>query len=99
MRHYRAWLAVVGLVVFGAAAEENPPNPPFSKGGFPFPSLHTEEQREFSTEPVYRFRGDPPPGQHDQRFPDDTGNYHFRPLSEREKAQRQSPSGWRPLDR
>ncbi|WP_304303103.1 hypothetical protein, partial [Chromatium okenii] len=62
----------------GAAAEENLSNPPVVKGGFSIPSFRTETQKEFSTEPAYRFRGDPPPGQHDQRFPDDTGNYHFR---------------------
>ncbi|MBK1693797.1 hypothetical protein CKO09_03450 [Chromatium weissei] len=98
MWKHRLLLSALALFMFDAAAEENPSDPPV-QGGFPFSAFHLKAPEEFATTPAYRFRGDPPFGQRDQRFSDDTDTYHFRPLSEREKAQRQSPFGWRPLNR
>ncbi len=38
----------------------------------------------------YRFRGDPLSGQGDRLPPNDEGQYHFRPLSEKEKARHEA---------
>lgn len=50
------------------------------------------------TSPGYRFRGDPLSGPSNRQNPSDTGQYHFRPLSDIEKERMRQTPFWRPLD-